>query len=135
MGIGTFEHWLIDVSVCFFLFNLFSECFNTFNRFVLLLQYVWAIRMSDTCERYVWAICLSDGWYHRWVKEIFHAVSAVLLLVYRVYRCSIVVLSSVYLIIGLSFLLSSVLSVVLFVRLVLIETLLSLDHLWVRIVD
>jgi antibiotic biosynthesis monooxygenase (ABM) superfamily enzyme len=62
-------------------------------------------------------------------------VSAVLLLVYRVYRCSIVVLSSVYLIIGLSFLLSSVLSVVLFVRLVLIETLLSLDHLWVRIVD
>lgn len=62
-------------------------------------------------------------------------MSAVLLLVYRVYRCSIVVLSSVYLIIGLSFLLSSVLSVVLFVRLVLIETLLSLDHLWVRIVD
>lgn len=59
-----------------------------------------------------------------------HAVSAVLLLVYRVYRCSIVVLSSVY-----RFLLSSVLSVVLFVRLVLIETLLSLDHLWARSVD
>lgn len=91
-GSLTRLYWLIDVSVCFFcliysvsdsvhligLFCYYNIFEHTYERYVWAIhmsdtyeRYVWAIRVSDTCERYVWTIRMNDGWYHRWVKEIF----------------------------------------------------------------